>query len=458
MLYESFSDRLSGIDPIQADPAIDGTAPEAEYYSPRLDDDILDSVRKVASIHLGGQRLVMDKTETSLDFLFRLRCVDSLSDYLILALQSITEDSPYTLERWEPREPGREDTGHVEDDDESAEHAELEVNLVHISDLMSHEKLNLAIPVTRFNLKKDSAVAAPSYWFVSHSWVGKGMPDTEDGKFYRAFLLMAVAIYLDTGVEYFWVDYLCVTQDPAAKALKARQIGQIPAIVRRAAGFVSMCLEIYQYFSSAWCALEALSFLGMNQNCRPFDFLNHIDRSTYRFGMNIVDPTKVNANEKIIFSFTDQPFTCAVAEEAEFLTAQIKQAKAYALARIFRLAARPIKVAADIGFVDHLGIFITGEVLDFVSQNLFGPDFKSSTVVLDEINSILLTIGQPSISAERREGLATHLDKCGALLRALGNIGVFWPGVRLRHGGAYDLDTSQLTTSYAFYNQITGRL
>jgi hypothetical protein len=196
----------------------------------------------------------------------------------------------------------------------------------------------------------------------------------------------------------------------------------------------------------------------MNQNCRPFDFLNHIDRSTYRFGMNIVDPTKVNANEKIIFSFTDQPFTCAVAEEAEFLTAQIKQAKAYALARIFRLAARPIKVAADIGFVDHLGIFITGEVLDFVSQNLFGPDFKSSTVVLDEINSILLTIGQPSISAERREGLATHLDKCGALFRALGHIGVFWPGVRLRHGGAYDLDTSQLTTSYAFYNQITGRL
>ncbi|MFI5590040.1 hypothetical protein ACIA5G_33685 [Amycolatopsis sp. NPDC051758] len=451
-LYDEFADRLSGIDPIASDPAVDGKYRMADYYSKRLDDEILEAIRKVTSIHLGGRRLVVDDETTTLAFLSRLRCVDSLSDYLILALQAVVEGRSYSLGQWEPINFQTEETGFLDYDFESQYASE--VALVHISDLMANHKFNLKIPVRRFRLDKESLSndPAPPYCFVSHSWVDKGMPDTEDGKFYRSLLLMVLAIYLDTGIEWFWVDYLSVTQNPDARELKARELEQIPGIVQLCSLYVSMSLEIYQYFSSAWCALETLSFLAWNPRCRPLDFMAHANRTTYRYGMNVVDPTKVNANEMIIYSFTDQPFTCGAAEDLDYLTEAIIRARNYSLARVMRHVNRAIKRSIGMADNDKLGIVIFSEVQQFLAS-MMNKGAKTPVQFLENINDVAVSVGFKAISPDITLEMLPFLEKYRAMCFVLWSMGVIWPGVRLRQGGAYDLDTSELTTEYAFHNQ-----
>jgi hypothetical protein len=154
-----------------------------------------------------------------------------------------------------------------------------ELHLVHISELIAHDKLSLRTATVGFEWQSENEEPIapqsdiPPYCVLSHSWVDNGMPDTEDGKFFRAFLLVALSIYIETGIEYFWIDYLCVTQNPGETRERAKQIGQIPRVVRHASFFANMCLEIHQYRGSAWCALETLLYIGGNENCRPVDFV-----------------------------------------------------------------------------------------------------------------------------------------------------------------------------------------
>lgn len=304
-LYKSFADQLTGIVSIASDPAIDGTYWMADCYSDLMDDRIFEAVKDVARLHLGGQCVQPTQASTTLKFLTRLRCVDSLSDYLILAIQAVAEGHPFNTARWARPDLADMETGHL-DGEHSVSSDEAVVSVVHIADLIEYSKLNLNIPAKQFPLFRaapDEARQearnerdAPPYCFVSHAWVDNGMPDSEDGKFYRAFVLMALSIYIDTGIEYFWIDYVCVTQDPSKRALKVRQISQIPTVVRSSSYQLNMCLEIYQYHTSAWCTLETLLFLAENKYCNPIDFIEHIDRSRFRFGMNVVDSTKVKAN------------------------------------------------------------------------------------------------------------------------------------------------------------------
>lgn len=447
-LYELFKEHLSGIEATSSDtkPEVDGAYHMANCYSARLDDDILESVKKVAHIHLGGHRLSTRDRTTSLEFLSRLRCVDSLSDYLILALQAITDNKHYTLESWTPpdvRVIGSETgfQGGVEVQSKTG------VYLVHLSDLIAHSTLNLDIPARKFGLgesegpgdNSEPSPHLPPYCFVSHAWVDKEMADTKDGKFYRCFLLVALSIYLDTGIEYFWVDYICVTQDPTKKNLKAEQLHQIPSVIQHASIYVSLCLEIYQYYSSAWCALETLLFLGKNPRCHPFDFLSNLRRTTYHFGMNVVDPTKVNANEKIIYSFTDQPFSCGDPTDLQFLDTEIKRAKLEAMMRVWRLASRIIKTSVGLSRVDDLGVLITGPILSYLQQSLFDGGFETATYVLGQISTTLTECGISPIPDSRKEELSSVLERCGELYRVIGYIGELWPGVRLRSGGSYDV-------------------
>ena len=99
-LYKSFADRLTGIVEADSDPAIDGTYSYANYYSPRMDDPVFDAVREVACLHLAGKRVQSSQRFTTLQFLSRLRCVESLSDYLILAIQTVLEGQSLGTADW----------------------------------------------------------------------------------------------------------------------------------------------------------------------------------------------------------------------------------------------------------------------------------------------------------------------------------------------------------------------
>ena len=471
-LYASFSDRLSGAESAKSDAAIDGTYWLADLFFKPVDDGILGAVARLTRIHLSGQQVRTEHNTTKIEFLSRLRCVDSLSDYLILALQTVAEDQTYDLAGWTaPSLPSlHEETGYLGDDGsanaESKVERECDVKLAHISDLIAYSKLDLVIPTTCFNFSQNQPLDAqakrnpPPYCFVSHSWIDKGMPDTEDAKFYRSFLLLALAVYVDTGIEYFWIDYLSVTQDPDANQRKAEQLAEIPTIIKGASLFVGMCLEIYQYHESAWCALETILFLSENPLCRPLDFIEHPVRSNYRFGMNIVDPSKVNANEKILYSLADQLFECGNPDDLPFLNSQIEKARLNASARVWRLISRTIKAAAQMDRLDDLGILVTSPVLAFLKQSLFQADQKSAEDVLTDINATLPSIGYSQIPEGELKNLTVLLSKCGEMFRVLGMIGFNRPVdqmVRPRKRGAYDLHMSELTTGYAFHNQRKGR-
>lgn len=291
---------------------------------------------------------------------------------------------------------------------------------------------------------------------LSHSWVDKGMPDTEDGKFYCAFLTLALNIYINTGIEYFWIDYLCVTQNPSKKELKSRQLEQIPFIISSSSFYISMCLEIYQYHSSAWCALETITFLGQNKYCRPLDFIEHTTRRNYHFGMNINDPSKVNANEKIIYSFTDSGLTCGSIEDIDFLNTQIPTALLHAKIRIWRLVCREIKSAINMDKIDPIGLFITEPIREYLNSDIFGENHKSKDQVFKNIFANVVPLGYKKPPESKVEALKLLLTKVKELFDVLNLIGLPRPKdkmVILRKEGGYDLDTSKLTTTYAFHNQ-----
>ena len=339
------------------------------------------------------------------------------------------------------------------------------INLVHIADLIDYSKLSLSIPTSRFALVPtfDESPRGPrvdrllpEYCFVSHAWVDNGMPDTEDGKFYRALVLMALSIYIDTGIEYFWIDYLCVTQNPSEKELKSHQISQIPSIAESSSYHLNMCLEIYQYHTSAWCTLETLLFFARNRYCHPLDFFEHIDRSRFRFGMNVVDPTKVNANEKILYSFTDAPLECGSPDDIAFLNTHLAQAKNNARIRVWRMASRKIKSAVGLQRTDMLGILITEPVAQFLQPSFGEADAKSAEQTLEEIMTSLSGVVNTSLCNATKDELVVVLQNSWGLMLAINGIGYFRPdehAVTPRQGDVYKLDTSQLTTSYAFHNQ-----
>lgn len=459
-IYQKFAEQLTGIVEMDSDQAIDGTYWNAAYYSPRTDEPVFDAVKKVARLHLAGKRVQPTQGSTDLQFLSRLRCVDSLSDYLILAIQAVLEEQPNTAD-WTPpdRLEMQEETGFLDGEHALSEN-EANINLVHIADLIDYSTLSLKIPTKQFTpgaARSDRVLRdVPDYCFVSHAWVDHGMPDTEDGKFFRAFLLMALSIYIDTGIEFFWIDYLCVTQDPADRELKERQISQIPWIVKSSSYHLNMCLEICQYHTSAWCTLETLSFLAENRHCRPLDFIEHIDRSRFGFGMNVVDATKVNANEKILYSFTDAPLECGSPDDMSFLNSGIAQAKNNARIRVWRMASRKIKSAVGLDRTDMLGILVTEPFAQFLRPSLYDGKSKSAEQTLDEIITSLTGIAEISLSPPIKDELVSVLQNSWGLMFAINGIGYFRPDentVTPRKEGAYDLETSQLTTSYAFHNQ-----
>lgn len=451
-IYQAFAGQLPSIVETDSDPAIDGTYRNADYYSQRMDDCVFDAVKEVARLHLAGKRVQPTQTSTDLQFLSRLRCVDSLSDYLILAIQTVIKGQPNTADWTAPySQEIQEETGYW-DGEHSLPKIGTNINLVHIADLIKYPKLSLKIPTRQFALRAE----APDYCFVSHAWVDNGMPDTEDGKFFRAFVLMALSIYIDTGIEYFWIDYLCVTQDPSDRELKSRQISQIPSIVKLSSFHLNMCLEIYQYHTSAWCTLETLSFLAENRFCRPLDFIEHIDRSRFRFGMNVADATKVNANEKILYSFTDAPLECGSPDDTAFLNSGIAQAKNNARIRVWRMASRKIKSAVGLDRTDMLGILITEPVAQFLRPSLGDEASKSAEQTLDEIMTSLSGIANNTLSSPMRDELVSVLQNSWGLMFAINGIGYFRPDEHIvtpRQGDVYKLDTSQLKTSYAFHNQ-----
>ncbi|KAH7890282.1 hypothetical protein F5I97DRAFT_1826454 [Phlebopus sp. FC_14] len=417
-LYEQFKDELSGIDPTTdtVDTDIDGTYHMAAYYSPRMDDGILEAIRQVARIHLSGHHLSIPTASTSSSFLARLRCVDSLSDDLILSLQAVAENKSYTLEPWiRPDMFGlQSETGALEDE-QSESDVTAPISLVHISDLMAHSTLKLSIPTQTYT--RDSP---PPYCFVSHSWVDKDMPDTKDGKFYKCLLLLSLAIYIDTGIQHFWIDYLCVTQNPSHKALKAAQLRQIPSIIQHASTYTSICLEIYQYYSSAWCALETLLFIAQNARCHPLDFIRHLDKTAcYRFGMNVVDPSKVNANEKMIFSFTDQPLACGSEMDVSFLDAEIERAKVNVMMRLWRLASRTIKAAVGLSRVDTLGLLITEPVLAYLKQDIFSGSGKTAREVVQDVSDTFTGCGMDGVPDDKMEEIALVLEQCGGMFHVM---------------------------------------
>jgi hypothetical protein len=410
---------------------------------------------------------VVDALQTDLAFVARLRCVDSLSDYLILALQAVMSGTPFEVEEW--RKPtgepeSTEETGYlrggfVRAGGTSGNDYDRVLRLVHISELMSRDRLSLsASTVTfRYHLDVDGCIDnqadVPRYCFVSHSWVDSGMPDTEDGKFYRAFLLMVLSIHMETGIEHYWIDYLCVTQKPDATVLKAQQLRQIPDIVRNASLLANMCLEIHQYHGSAWCALETMLFIGENKRCRPLDFLKREDRRTFRFGMNVVDSSQVNANENILHSFTDQPLSCGVEADVPALSELLERAMLGVFVRIFRWVTREIKYAAGMDRLDDLGIVIAGPVRDYITGH-FG-DGPSAAEVLARILENLSGLGYTLRDEATKDKLVEHLNTAWQthfILTGVRQFGLSNGSVRLRSGGAYDLGENT-KTSYAYVNQ-----
>lgn len=458
-IYQKFADQLTGIVKTDSDQTIDGTYWNAAYYSPRMDDSVFDAVKEIAQLHLDGKRVQPTKASTDLQFLSRLRCVDSLSDYLILAIQAAIEEQPKTID-WmtpNPLDPPQEETGFLDGEYAQSEN-DANIHLVHIADLIDYSKLSLKIPTKLFTLEAERSGRTqrdvPSYCFVSHAWVDHGMPDTEDGKFFRAFVLLALSIYIDTGIEFFWIDYLCVSQEPSDRELRARQISQIPWVVKSSSYHLNMCLEIYQYHTSAWCTLETLSFLAENRYCHPLDFIEHIDRSRYRFGMNVVDATKVNANEKILYSFTDAPLECGSPDDMLFLNSSISQAKKNARIRVWRMVSRKIKSA--VGLEDMLGTLVTEPVAQFLRLSLSEGGSKSAEQTLDEIMVSLRGIAKNPLSSSMKDELIRVLQSSWGLIFAINGIGYFRPDeytVTPRKGDVYKLDLSQLKTSYAFHNQ-----
>jgi hypothetical protein len=173
--------------------------------------------------------------------------------------------------------------------------------------------------------------------------------------------------------------------------------------------------------------------------------------------MNVADPSSVNASEKIIFSFTDQPLTCGSRNDISFLNTRIQAAKVSAFTRVWRMAARRIKAAAGMDRVADLGILITEPVSRFLQQNpVSQPDYVSAKQVLESVNALLPTIGFKHISEDETQELVALLEECAGLIFAVRAIGYLRPPeemVELRHGGAYDLDTTELTTQYAYHNQ-----
>jgi hypothetical protein len=223
-LYTLFAEQLPRDSEYQSRPEVDGRYWQADLYSSRIDDGVLDAIREVARVHLNGGKL-HTTASPSLSFLSRLRCVDSLSDYLMSALQTVTERKAYTVEgidrailpagaKDRPTLPA-EESGYLYAGQEMSVQVPT-VSLVHISDLIAHDKLTLSIPSSRFSLETTVPIdptqpcpmsgsatsglpASPDYCFVSHSWIDKCKPDTEDGKFYRVLLLMALDVFLEKG-------------------------------------------------------------------------------------------------------------------------------------------------------------------------------------------------------------------------------------------------------------------
>ena len=173
--------------------------------------------------------------------------------------------------------------------------------------------------------------------------------------------------------------------------------------------------------------------------------------------MNVVDPTKVNANEMIIYSFTDQAFTCGAVEDQVFLTDQIEKARIYALNRIARYASRSIKGAVGMTRAETAGVLITAQVDHFLGGLarilIKKEEAQSSAQFIEEINELVISLGFRPMLGDKVQQISQVLDGCRALVFALSSLGQLWPGVRLRQGGSYDLDTSELTTEYAFHNQ-----
>jgi hypothetical protein len=191
-----------------------------------------------------------------------------------------------------------------------------------------------------------------------------------------------------------------VTQDPGAKVEKITQLAVVPSIVPAARTLLCVCLEIYQYHSSAWCAFETLTFIAQNSYCQPLDFIKH-ERVNYRFGMNLVDPSKANANERILFSFTDQPLECGLADDIPFLTRGLQWAIAQAKIRVWRFASRKIKAATGMGRAEDLGILVTEPVSQFLKpKSMFEKQSMTSAAVIESIDANLSSLGYRKIAEQ----------------------------------------------------------
>jgi hypothetical protein len=218
---------------------------------------------------------------------------------------------------------------------------------------------------------------------------------------------------------------------------------------------MSVCLEIYQYHSSAWCAFETLTFIATNPYCQPLDFIRH-ERSNYRFGMNLSDPSTANANDKILYSFTDQPLECGREADIPFLQPGLERAIAQVKNRLWRLGARGIKAAAGMGRAENLGVLVTEPLLQFLRPNFMGDEQRpTSRAVIEGIDSQLSSLGYRRIAVEDIQRLAAVLDNCWTMMFVLAALEALNRDhlVRVRRNGAYDVPPLELTTSYAFHNQ-----
>ena len=112
--------------------------------------------------------------------------------------------------------------------------------------------------VTTVSVQNVADIISGSIYFVSHRWDSPEHPDTSGNAKAQLLINWLDREHGTNGWQhmYFWVDWSCIDQDN--EELKLQQIHSLSIYLRCCTYFI--CIAWTDYWSRAWCGMEALAF------------------------------------------------------------------------------------------------------------------------------------------------------------------------------------------------------
>jgi len=128
--------------------------------------------------------------------------------------------------------------------------------------------------------------------FLSHRWLRDSHPDNLKKQKYAAIVfLLNDDCWLDAGVEFFWLDYMCISQDDLERQTKA--VNSLPFYIKGCQYFITLygdeqigdrsLMEVYD--GRGWCRLERFVALAtMSVQTYIFNMKTHdLKQTTIEF-------------------------------------------------------------------------------------------------------------------------------------------------------------------------------